>query len=128
MLSLTATAPGEAMRYPALKIIVVVSYVAAALVAVAAFAWVRGTQQSTALAAAAAVLAFAAVVAQAEVLRVLMDIERHARRLSAGGVGAPGVAPLEVDESAERKWTRTEVAIMSAACLLAAGLLAALMV
>lgn len=85
-------------RYPALRIIIMLHYLLAVLVVLAAFIWVKATGEF------AGIVATVGVVAGAEVLKLLIDIEENTRRAAPPLV--PPSAPVG-EESRLEKFFRT---------------------
>lgn len=90
------------MRYPALKLVVALNYVLAALGALAIFLFARESAGSL-TAAALAVAGTLAIVAVAEVLRLMMDVEESTRALrSRAAHAAPSDASAAEGDRSQR--------------------------
>ncbi len=99
------------MRYPMLRLIIVVHYLIALGIAVGGYGAYQASHSEWRLpfAAGAAVLA-ALVVAVAEAMRVLIDIEANTR---AASVGAVATAAIPAEDSAP--WPRHEKVVVGLA-------------
>ncbi len=83
------------MRYPALRVIVVVQYVLAFVVGCVAWIAILGPAETYVKAGIVlgGVTAIVLLVGFAELLRVLMDIEENTR--APGALSAPAAGPIE---------------------------------